>query len=121
MTRDALADRFLSYGDAMAAFAMVQTIAFSIALAEPDIRCSIANVWPAVTFGNTLFTALVSVCLLLLRRMELAMRTQTAVDPMVASYLRRLHVGRYVVVWLALALSLLSVYSSTFDAACPTG
>ena len=44
MTREALADRIITYCDALVAFSLVNALAFVIAMAEPDIRCSIAGI-----------------------------------------------------------------------------
>jgi hypothetical protein len=44
MTRESLADRIITYCDALAAFSLVNALAFVIALADPDIRCSIARI-----------------------------------------------------------------------------
>jgi len=42
--RITLANRFVNYADAASVFPLVQAIAFSVALSEPDIRCSIADI-----------------------------------------------------------------------------
>lgn len=45
MERITLANRFVNYADAASVFPLVQAVAFSVALSEPDIRCSIADIW----------------------------------------------------------------------------
>ena len=44
MDRAEFADRLVTYEDALTAFPFIQTVAFSIALSEPDVRCSIAQI-----------------------------------------------------------------------------
>jgi len=48
--RITLANRFVNYADAASVFPLVQVIAFSVALSEPDIRRSIADIWLACAF-----------------------------------------------------------------------
>jgi hypothetical protein len=50
MTQGALADRFVNYADAVVAFAMVNALAFLIALSERNARCSLP---PAEAAGIT--------------------------------------------------------------------
>lgn len=59
MNRHVLADRIVVYCDTVVAFPVVNGFAFLIALGEPDIRCSIAEIgWMiggiyAATFDTT--------------------------------------------------------------------
>lgn len=59
MTRQALADRLVSYSDTLVAFSLVNGLAFVITLGEPDIRCSIAAV-SGVLFGVNFAIPLIS-------------------------------------------------------------
>jgi hypothetical protein len=44
MQRGAVADRIVTYCDALVAFSLVNGLAFLVGLGEPDIRCSIAGI-----------------------------------------------------------------------------
>ena len=44
MSRESLADRIINYCDALVAFSVVNALAFMIALAEPEARCSIVGI-----------------------------------------------------------------------------
>ena len=118
MERAALADRFVSYSDALSVFPFVQTVAFSAALSDPDVRCSIAEIWLFLVLGNLVFALIISGAVALFRRSELALRSETETDPMVSTYLRRLHIARYVIIWAAFIYLAFSAYSATFDPVC---
>lgn len=118
MNRSALADRFVSYSDALSVFPFVQTVAFSSALSDPDVRCSIADIWTFLVAGNLVFAVVTSVAIAMLRRSELSLRADTETDPMVSTYLRRLHIARYFIIWAAFIYLAFSAYSATFDPIC---
>lgn len=118
MNREALADRFVSYSDAATFFPLVQSVAFSAALADPDIRCSVAEIWLQISAGNLFFSILILTAIIILRRAELSLREEGELDAKVTQYLSRIHLGRLAVVWLTFFYLLLSVYSTTLDQAC---
>jgi hypothetical protein len=118
VNRDSLADRFVSYSDAATAFPFVQAVAFSVALTEPDIRCSVADIWISITLGNLMFSLLMMIGIVILRRSELSLRQTVEVDPMVSRYLRRLHKARFVFIGLTFVYLFFSAYLATLDPAC---
>ncbi len=120
MNRVTLADRFVSYSDAVGVFPFVQATAFSVALSEPDIRCSIAEIWIQVSVGNFIFAAITTIAVVLFRRSEMKLRAGEELDGMVATYLKRLHVGRLSIIWLAFLYLFFSAYSATLDPLCLT-
>ena len=63
----ALADRLINYSDAVVALAVVGVSGLGIAVADPDIRTSVAIAADWVAIGNLLFGALATSIVLLLR------------------------------------------------------
>ncbi len=43
MKREAIADRLVNYCDAVAAFSIVNSLAFLLAMTETEVRCSLAD------------------------------------------------------------------------------
>ena len=93
MKREAVADRIITYCDALMAFSLVNGFAFLVALAEPDIRCSIANI--AVFMGGvTVISPLAaSFALVWLRRYELRLRGGVSDDAVVSRLENRQHLA----------------------------
>lgn len=118
MTRDGLADRILTYSDALVAFALVNGLAFVIALAEPEIRCSITGIVGVVVTVNLAFPILISVALVALRRFELALRAEQRQDPTVAAFWRWMQWARFGLVWLFAAMVLGGLWAATTDPLC---
>lgn len=118
MNREALADRFISYSDAISVFPFVQAVAFSIGLSDPDTRCSIAEIWAQIVLGNFVFIALMTAAVFIFRRAELSLRESQALDPIVSRYLRRLYIGRIAIIWMSFTYLALSAYSASFDVIC---
>lgn len=73
MTRDAIADRLVSYGDAIVA--VVNSLAFPIALTERDVRCSFADIQFAFWISYLAFFALLTGALVGCRQAELRLRS----------------------------------------------
>ncbi len=118
MNRAALADRFVSYADAISVFPFVQAVAYSIALSDPDIRCSIAEIWLNVMLGNIIFSILAFGVIVMFRRSEMALRQIEAEDALVLRYLRRLYLGRLVLVVMSCFYVAFSTYTATLDPLC---
>jgi hypothetical protein len=118
MTREVLADRIISYCDALAAFSLVNALAFVITLAEPDIRCSIAGIAGAVAAVNVLIAVLVSVALNLLRGFEQSLRSSEAGDPRVIRFWRYMQGLRLAIVWGVVALVCFGLWAATLDPNC---
>ncbi len=74
MNRQVLADRIISYSDAVVAFALVNGFAFVISLGDPDIRCSIARVSGVAIAMNLIFPIASSYALVWLRDFERRLR-----------------------------------------------
>jgi len=74
MNRQVLADRIITYSDAVVAFALVNGFAFIISLGDPDIRCSIARVSGVAIAMNLIFPIASSYALVWLRDFERRLR-----------------------------------------------
>jgi hypothetical protein len=118
LERTALADRFVNYADAASVFPLVQAVAFSLTLSETDIRCSVAEIWELVILGNMFFAVIVTVAVVVFRRAELALRIDTTLDTLVSKYLKRLQIGRYVLIWLSYGYTVFNAFSATLDPVC---
>jgi hypothetical protein len=123
MDRQALADRILAYSDTVVAFCAVNGFAFLIALGEPDIRCSIAEVGGLIGAINLAVPIASSLALRWLRRFELRLRTGDtagARDEDVEAFWRVIVPVRHVLVWLFAALVLSGIVAAGLDARCGT-
>ncbi len=118
MKREVLADRIVTYCDAIVAFSVVNGLAFLIALGEPDVRCSIGEIQSFMVAANLFFPVLGTVGLLWLRRFELRLRGGEIDDEMVASFWRRMHILRIVLLWVFAALVLSGITGTSFDPSC---
>jgi len=109
----------LNYADALAAVAFVGMSGLSIALAEPDVRCSITQgAFVPVVVANVLSACVVSVLLVVLRRWELDLRSPAPPSAKATRYMRRVHVARFVIVWFCATAAILSVVAAARDQAC---
>ena len=95
----ALADRLISYSDAVAAVAFLGASGLGIAVAEPDARSSIASVAEWIIVSNILLSLLLTAMLILLRRWETDLRSDLPPAAKARRYSRYLHWARLVVVW----------------------
>jgi hypothetical protein len=121
MDRQALADRIVAYSDTVVAFCAVNGFAFLIALGEPDIRCSIAEVGGLVGAINLAVPIASSLALRWLRRIELRLRTgdgADAHDEDVEAFWRVIVPVRHALVWLFAVLVLSGIVAAGFDARC---
>ena len=99
MSPEALADRLVNYADAVAAFSVVNSIAFVVTLTEGDIRCSISHLMWLVVGGQISFSLIVSMGVVFLRHLECSVRNAgDAPTPVVTKYLRGFFVARLVVI-----------------------
>ena len=114
----ALADRLVNYADGLAAVSFVGMSGLSIALADPDVRCSITQeAYLPVAIGNLVSASVVSLLLLLLRRWESDLRPETP-SAKVSLYSRRLHIARFVVVWLSALGAVVALVAASKDPGC---
>ena len=119
MTREALADRLVNYADAVAAFAVVNSLAFLLALTETEIRCSLASVELLVIIGQILVGFVMTLAVISLRRVELRLRASDPSAPDdVKRLLGRFYIVRIGVIWLSFAIVTPFVRMALSDSAC---
>ena len=95
MTREAIADRLVSYADAAAAFSAVNSLAFVVTLTQPEVRCTlVAAKWLTVS-GSILQSLGIALVVVMLRKAEIHARASSAaLEPAVERFLRGFFVGR---------------------------
>jgi len=114
-----LADRLVNYADAVAAFAVVNTLAFLLALTETEIRCSLASVELLVIIGQILVGFVMTLAVVSLRRVELRLRASDPSAPDdVKRLLGRFYLVRIGVIWLSFAIVIPFVRMALSDSAC---
>lgn len=113
-----LADRFVTYSDALVAVSFVGTSGLSLAVADPDVRCSMVGGLVGVSIGNAMFSGIVSVLLVALRRWELDLRQDDPQSEKANVYSRRVHIARFAVVWLSAVMAAVIVRFATADPSC---
>jgi len=118
MTKEALADRIITYSDALAAFSLVNALAFVITLAEPDIRCSIANIAVGAIVGNVLIAVAITVALVALRRFERSLRPAGSQDARVERFWRVVQTVRITLVWGVVVFASFGLWAATLDPTC---
>lgn len=118
MDRDTLADRIVSYSDAIVAFSMVNGLGFLIALGDPDMRCSIVEVAAVLGGVNGLFAIFGTAGLFWLRRFERALRGVEADDPLIVRFMRLSMIVRVALIWVFCAVVVFGVFAGSFDARC---
>jgi hypothetical protein len=118
MTRAALADRIINYSDALAAFSLVNALAFVITLADPDIRCSIASIAATVILANLAVPISITAGLMGLRRLELSLRRTEEEDPEVVRFWRYAQLVRLALVWIVALGLIVGVGAATHDPSC---
>ena len=119
MTKEALADRMVNYADAAAAFSVVNSLAFLVALAETDVRCSLVSRQSLVIGGQIATFVIVAIAVVLLRRSELRVRASTPIADDVAGYLKTFFVVRIAVVAIAGVLTVAFAAIAVTDTWCP--
>ena len=97
MNDSSLADKLVSYADALAALAFVGTSGLGLALADPDVRCSLVK----VVIGVGIATSLLAGASAEARRIS-----------------RFIFTARIVVVWLAAAAAVALLVAATQDPRC---
>ena len=121
MTRDTLIDRLVSYADAVAAFAVVNSLAFLLALTETEVRCSLAHLLWLVVTGQIVVGLAMTGSVVALRRVELRLRAPDAPIPVdIQRLLRNLYLARITVIWLSVAAIVPVVRMALSDPVCST-
>ncbi len=118
MTRDVLADRVITYCDALAAFSLLNAFAFLVTLAEPDIRCSIATIATFVIAANLVIPLLITGGLILLRRFERSLHPPGSQDSTVERFWSYVQAFRIALVWAVALLVSFGVWAAAQDPAC---
>ena len=121
MKRETIADRLVNYGDAIAAFSFVNSLAFLLALTETEVRCSLVDVASFVYIGLMAYAGILTIAVVGCRRVE--NRFRAADEPLaedIQSLLRAFFVVRIVVIWLSLAGSIPLVGMALGDSSCVT-
>jgi len=121
MTREALADRLVNYADAVAAFAVVNALAFLVAITETEVRCSLAHLLWLVVTGQIVVGLAMTGAVVALRRIELRLRASDAPAPDdIQQLLHTFFIVRLGVVWLSVAVTAPLVRMALSDPACLT-
>jgi hypothetical protein len=118
MKREVLADRIVTYCDAIVAFSIVNGLAFLIALGEPDVRCSIGEIRYFMIVANLFFPVLGTAGLIWLRRFELRLRGGEIEEETVARFWRIMHCLRIALIWIFAVLVVTGISGSAFDPNC---
>ena len=119
MKREAIADRLVNYGDAMAAFSVVNSLAFLVAMAETEVRCSLAGRATLVYIGLVTFTVVLTIGVIACHRAE--GRIRSSGEPLaqdIRSLRRAFFIARIVVIWLAYVGSIPLVSLALGDSTC---
>jgi len=115
----ALADRLVNYADALAAISFVGASGLSLALADPDVRCSlVTGGLREVSFGNLGFGIVMSGLIWMLRRWELDLRDGESISIKARRYAGRLYAARHIVVWLSAVAAVGILFAATQDTSC---
>jgi hypothetical protein len=108
----ALADRIVNYSDALVAVAFLGVSGLGVAVADPDIRCSVATAIPQIMGSNLINAIVLSGLVLWLRKWEIDLRVESPHRGKVAKYVRWLHVARLVIIWTSFLMSIALVLAS---------
>ena len=104
MTRQTLADRFVNYGDAVVAFAMVNALAFLIALSDNEVRCSLPRGGLFFILIFPVSASILSAGLFACRRAEVRLRGRDTLDPIVSRYLKYAYLVRHGIIWFGMTV-----------------
>lgn len=119
MKREAMADRLVNYGDGMAAFAMVNSLAFLVAMTEGDVRCSLAERASLVYSGLFVFAIVLTALVVVCYRTEGRLRAAGGpLDDDVRRLRKAFLIARIAVIWLANVGTLPLVRLAMHDTTC---
>jgi len=118
MRREAVADRIVNYCDALVAFSLVNGLAFLVALGEPAIRCSIAQIAGFVSILCGSIPAASTLLIFWLRRYEARLRADEAPDELIARFWDLVGVFRLGLIWFFALVIWIGIWAATQDPAC---
>ncbi len=120
MMEEELERRLLTYMDAIVAFAIVNLIAFTSAIADPEVRCAFAYIRGAAISINLLFGLGYAFGLMACDRARQVLRRAREGRPsaLVGRFERRLLAVRYVLVAFATLGAVGAIVSASFDTTC---
>ena len=121
MQRGAVADRIVTYCDALVAFSLVNGLAFLVALGEPDIRCSIAGIAGFVAIVSGSIPVASTLLILWLRRFEQRLRGEEVEDELVARFWHVVGIFRLGLIWFFSVVVWIGIWAATKDPSCEAG
>jgi hypothetical protein len=115
-----LANRLSSYGDAVAAVSFVNALAFFIAVADQEVRCSLVDLRGFVAVCGVALQAAYLGAILSFRRAELRLRDSSGFEsrPLVGLYRGRLHLARVVFVLVVTFSFIIVAWYGLSDPSC---
>ena len=119
MKREAIADRLVNYCDAVAAFSIVNSLAFLLAMTETEVRCSLADRALLVYTGLVAFAIVLTIVVVWCHRLE--GRIRASGQPLaedIQSLRRGLFFARIAIIWLFNVGSFPLVSLALGDSAC---
>ena len=112
------ADRLLSYADALAALSFISVSGLAIAVADPDIRCSLAIVPLRIAVSNLIFATIATVVVVKLRVWESELRPGSELSERALEISRNIHRVRITIIWISTVLAVFVLYAITQDTSC---
>ena len=116
-----LANRFAAYGDAVAAVAFVNVLAFSIGVADQEIRCSLMDVRGLVVVCGIFLHGAYAAAIVVFHRGELRLRKAAGVESseIVSSLRGRLYLARVAFVGVITLIFVMVAWWGIQDSSCP--
>ena len=99
----ALADRLISYSDAIVALAFIVSSGIGLSIADPDTRVTITDVALGMIIGNAALGVIFSALLIILRRWELDLRVGMILSEKYNLYSHRIYIAKHMVIWLSIS------------------
>jgi hypothetical protein len=113
-----LANRFVTYADALVAVTFVGMSAMGVAVGDPDLRCEFVRAPGAIVIGNLLMGIVFSSILIVLRRWEMSLRSDESPAEPAARYERILSIARHVILWFCVIATITLVSAASRDEMC---
>ena len=113
-----IASRLVTYSDALVGMTVVGASGLSLALLDPDNRCSLTSAVFPISMGSLIFAAGVIMLLIILRRWELDLLEGTSESEKAMKYSNRLHVARLVAVSISAIATVVFLVAAGGDPTC---